>query len=114
MTPGWSIGRTQAPPGTPVQGGAFSLPHPGGRMRLEGEQTLLRVYLRNTDKHGWGPLAQFLLRRAMDQRLEGATLIRCESGLDLAGRLLEPRWWSLVRRVPEVLEVFDSPRAVGA
>jgi PII-like signaling protein len=83
-------------------------------MRLEGEQTLLRVYLRNTDKHGWGPLAQFFLRRAMDQRLEGATLIRCECGLDVAGRLLEPRWWSLVRRVPVVLEVFDSPRAVGA
>lgn len=83
-------------------------------MRLEGEQTLLRVYLRTTDKHGWAPLSQFLLRRAMEVRLEGATLIRAECGLDTTGRLLEPRWWSLVRRVPVVLEVFDSPRAVGA
>lgn len=83
-------------------------------MRLEGEQTLLRVYLRNTDRHGWGALAHFLLRRAVDARLEGATLFRAECGLDTTGRLLAPRWWSVVRRVPVVLEVFDSPRAVGA
>jgi PII-like signaling protein len=82
-------------------------------MRLEGEQTLLRVYLRNTDRHGWGPLAQFLLRRAMDLKLEGATLFQARCGLDVTGRMLEPRWWSLLRRVPVVLEVFDRPRAVG-
>lgn len=83
-------------------------------MRLEGEQALLRVYLRNTDRHGWKSLPPYLLRRAMGAGLEGATLYRAQCGLDTTGRLLEPRWWSLVRRMPVVLEVFDSPRAVGA
>jgi uncharacterized protein len=83
-------------------------------MRLEGEQTLLRVYLRNTDRHGWGQLPQYLMRRAMDLKLEGATLVKARCGLDVTGRLLEPKWWYLVRRVPVVLEVFDSPRAIGA
>jgi uncharacterized protein len=83
-------------------------------MRLEGEQTLLRLYLRNTDRHGWAPLPQFLLRRAVDQKLEGATLVRAVCGLDVSGRLLEPRWWYLVRRVPVILEVFDSPKAIGS
>jgi PII-like signaling protein len=83
-------------------------------MRLEGEQTLLRVYLRSTDRHGWAQLSQFLMRRAMERKLEGATLVRAVCGLDVTGRLLEPHWWHLVRQVPVVIEVFDSPKAIGS
>jgi PII-like signaling protein len=40
-------------------------------MKLEGEQTLLRVYLRNTDKHGWftTPAAEALVQRAKSEGL---------------------------------------------
>ncbi len=47
-------------------------------------------------------------------KLAGATLIQAQCGLDATGQILEPRWWQLVRRVPVVLEIFDSPRAIGA
>ena len=35
-------------------------------MKLEGEQVLLRIHLRNTDRHGWfsPPAAEELVRRA--------------------------------------------------
>jgi PII-like signaling protein len=84
-------------------------------MRLEGEQTLLRVYLRNTDKRGWfsPPAAEELVRRARRDGLSGATVLRGIFGLDVAGRLLDGSAWSLVEHVPVIVEVVDSARAVG-
>lgn len=84
-------------------------------MRLEGEQTLLRVYLRNTDKQGWfaPPAAETLVQRARQEGLAGATVLRGVLGLDIAGRLLESRAWSLVDHVPIIVEVVDAPQAVG-
>jgi PII-like signaling protein len=84
-------------------------------MRLEGEQTLLRVYLRNTDKHGWfmPPAAEQLLQRAKAEGLAGATVLRGFFGLDIRGQLLESSKWSLVEHVPIIVEFVDSPQAIG-
>src|SRR5438874_9263630 len=84
-------------------------------MRLEGEQTLLRVYLRNTAKRGWfaAPAAEELVRRARREGLSGATVLRGFFGLDVRGQLLEGSAWSLVEHVPVIVEVVDAPRAVG-
>ncbi len=84
-------------------------------MKLEGEQVLLRVYLRNTDKTGWfaPPAAAALVQRALTDGLAGATVLRGILGLDVNGRLLESRAWSLVEHVPVVVEVVDGPRPIG-
>lgn len=84
-------------------------------MKLEGEQTLLRVYLRNTDKQGWfsPPAAETLVQRARRDGLAGATVLRGLLGLDIAGRLLESGAWSLVDHVPIIVEIVDAPRAIG-
>jgi uncharacterized protein len=84
-------------------------------MRLEGEQTLLRVYLRNTDKHGWfsAPAAEALVQRAKAEGLAGATVLRGIFGLDVGGRLLESSAWSLVEHVPVIVEFVDGPQNVG-
>jgi PII-like signaling protein len=85
-------------------------------MRLEGEQTLLRIHLRNTDRQGWfsGPAAETLVRRAKSRGLAGATVWRGILGLDVKGWLLETRAWSLVDHVPVIVEIVDSARAIGA
>jgi PII-like signaling protein len=84
-------------------------------MKREGEQTLLRVFLRNTDRYSWWTGAgDALLARAMKRELAGATELEGFLGLDAAGRLVESRRWSLVERRPVAMEFFDSPRAVGA
>src|SRR6516164_7298804 len=82
---------------------------------MEGEQTLLRVYLRNTDKHGWfsAPVAEQLVQRARSQGLAGATVLRGILGLDAAGRLLPSGSWSLVEQLPIIVEFVDSARAIG-
>jgi PII-like signaling protein len=84
-------------------------------MKLEGEQTLLRVYLRNTDKHGWfaAPAAETLVYRAKGEGLAGATVLRGTFGLDATGKLLESSPWSLVEHVPVIVEIVDGPRAIG-
>lgn len=84
-------------------------------MKLEGEQTLLRVYLRNTDKQGWfaPPAAESLVQRARQEGLAGATVLRGLLGLDITGRLLESSAWSLVDHVPLIVEIVDAPQAIG-
>jgi PII-like signaling protein len=84
-------------------------------MRLEGEQTLLRVYLRNTDKQGWfaPPAAETLVQRARQNHLSGATVLRGVMGLDIRGQLLESHAWSLVDHVPIIVEIVDAPQAIG-
>ena len=84
-------------------------------MKLEGEQTLLRIYLRNTDKHGWfsPPAADQLVQRARKEGLAGATVLRGIFGLDVRGNLLESSAWSLVEHVPVIVEIVDAPQNVG-
>ena len=84
-------------------------------MALEGEQTLLRVCLRNTDRHGWfsPPAAEALVRRARAAGLAGATVLRGVFGLDATGKILETAAWSLIDHVPVVVEIVDGARAIG-
>src|SRR3954447_1575746 len=83
-------------------------------MKLEGEKTLLRVYLRTTDKHGWSAADGALVERAKQKHLAGATVLCGILGLDAAGQLLEVGRWSVVEHLPVIVEVVDCPRAVGA
>lgn len=85
-------------------------------MKLEGEQTLLRVHLRNTDRHGWfsRPAAETLVRRAKSRGLAGATIWRGFLGLDVKGQLLQSSIWSLVDHVPVIVEIVDSAQAIGS
>ncbi|MBI2807562.1 MAG: DUF190 domain-containing protein [Planctomycetes bacterium] len=82
-------------------------------MKLEGEQALLRVYLRNTDKYGWSSAGDVLVERAKTKNLAGATVLRGILGLDVGGQLLESGRWSLVEHVPVIIEVVDHPHNIG-
>jgi uncharacterized protein len=84
-------------------------------MRLEGEQTLLRVYLRSTDKQGWfsAPAAETLVASAKTEGMSGATVLRGIMGLDIAGQLLESSPWSVAECLPVIVEFVDIPQAIG-
>ncbi len=83
-------------------------------MKLEGEQTLLRVYLRNTDKHGWWRIAaETLVTRARREGLAGATILHGFWGLDVEGKPLESRFWWLADHYPVIVEIVDAPQAIG-
>src|SRR5436190_18995707 len=83
-------------------------------MKLEGEQVLLRVHLRSTDKYGWWrPAADVLVERARRDGLAGATVLRGIHGLDATGQLLDRSAWSLAETVPVVVEIVDNAPAIG-
>jgi uncharacterized protein len=84
-------------------------------MPLQGEMTLLRVCLRNTDKHSWfsAPAAEELVRRARTAGIAGATVLRGFLGLDVDGNLLESSAWSLVEHAPVIVEMVDTAPAIG-
>lgn len=77
-------------------------------MKLEGEQVLLRAWLRNTDQQWLQTAAEALVERAQRDGLAGATLLRGICGLDLNGELLGTGTWSLVEHVPVIVEIVDS------
>jgi uncharacterized protein len=82
-------------------------------MKLEGEQTLLRVYLRNTDKCGWRSAADALVEQARVDGLSGATQLRGIFGSDFTGHILENSVFSLTEHEPVIVEVVDSPQMIG-
>lgn len=82
-------------------------------MKLEGEQLLLRAYLRSTDQHGWRTAAEAIVERANAAGLAGATVLRGIGGLDHSGHLLDPGKWSLVEHVPVIVEIVDTAAAIG-
>src|SRR5579864_995486 len=83
-------------------------------MKLEGEQTLLRVYLRNTDKYGlWRLAADTLVERARHDGLAGATVLRGIFGFDINGRLLQSGRFALVEHFPVIVEIVDVPQKIG-
>ena len=82
-------------------------------MEREGEQTLLRVFLQNTDKASWWTSAQdALLHRALGRQLQGATGLEGACGL-VGGELVDCGRWALVEHHPVILEFLDSPAAIG-
>jgi PII-like signaling protein len=82
-------------------------------MKLEGEQTLLRVHLRNTDKYGlWRLAADTFVERARQQGLAGATVLRGILGIDVNGALLQSKPWSMVEHLPVIIEFVDAPKAI--
>jgi hypothetical protein len=82
-------------------------------MKLEGEQTLLRVYLRNTDKYGLHSAADALVERARRGGLAGTTLLRGIFGLDVSGEILDGKAWTLVQKQPIIVEIVDAPKIIG-
>jgi uncharacterized protein len=83
-------------------------------MKLEGEQTLLRVFLKNTDKASWWTSAQdALFQRALARKLAGAMSLQGACGV-VAGHLVECGRWTIVEHHPVILEFLDSSSAIGS
>jgi len=84
------------------------------QMKLEGEQTLLRVLVRSTDRYNWRRrVVDELLRRALKHGLIGATVLEGEGGLDPSGQLVWSSRWSLIDRRLVVVEFLDAPAIIG-
>lgn len=81
-------------------------------MKLEREQTLLRVHLDNSEQWRTAPLYEALVERARRTRLAGATVLAGAYGYVGSGPLVGDHAGALRTEHPVVIEIVDGEAAL--
>jgi uncharacterized protein len=77
-------------------------------MRLEGQGTLLRIFIGESDHWHGKPLYQAIVRRLREEGVAGATVIRAIEGFGAKSHLHTTRIMRLSEDLPLVVEVVDT------
>jgi PII-like signaling protein len=83
-------------------------------MRLEGQGTLLRVFIGESDTWHGKPLYQAIVRRLREEGLAGATVVRAIEGFGAKSHLHTARILRLSEDLPLVIEVVDTGERIQA
>lgn len=76
--------------------------------RLEGEGTLLRIFIGESDRWHGKPLYEAIVRTARDEGLAGVTVLRGIEGFGAESHLHTARILRLSEDLPIVLELVDT------
>ncbi len=76
-------------------------------MTLPEEGALLRIFLGEDDRHEGMPLYQWIVRRARERGLAGATVLRGILGFGASSRIHTARILRLSQDLPIVVEIVD-------
>jgi PII-like signaling protein len=83
-------------------------------MTLPEDGALLRIHLGESDKHEGKPLYEWLVLKARQQGLAGATVLRGIEGFGAHSRLHTAKILRLSEDLPIVIEIVDAPEKVEA
>ncbi len=83
-------------------------------MKLEGDGTLLRIYIGELDKWHHQPLYEAIVLRARERGLAGATVFRGPMGCGAKSRLHTAKILRLSEDLPVVIEIVDKEEAIQA
>ena len=75
---------------------------------LNGEQTLMRIYLSEADKHKSKPLYHEILELLRTEKIAGATVLRGICGFGTKSHLHTTNLLTLSQNLPIIIEVVDS------
>ena len=81
-------------------------------MMLEGTGKLLRIYIGEKDRHEGMLLYEWLLRKAREQGLAGATVLRGMAGFGAHSRLHTGKILELSTDLPVVIEIVDRAERI--
>jgi uncharacterized protein len=81
---------------------------------LEGDLTLMRIFIGESDRSGKRPLYEVLLELFMQRGLAGATVLRGAAGFGAGSKLHTDRLLRLSSDLPVVVEVVDSQEKIDA
>ena len=81
-------------------------------MRIEGEGTLLRVFIGESDTWHGKPLYDAIVELARKEGLAGATVIRGMEGFGAHSRLHTSRILRLSEDLPVVIEIVDGDEQI--
>jgi PII-like signaling protein len=81
-------------------------------MKLEGEGTLLRIYVGESDRWHHHPLYEAIVLEARKQGLAGATVLRGPMGFGANSRIHTAKILRLSEDLPIVIEIVDREEAI--
>ena len=80
--------------------------------KLEGEQTLMRVFIGESDRYGHHPLYEAIVLKARERGLAGATVLRGVMGFGKHSVLHTAKILRLSEDLPMIVEIVDSVEKV--
>ena len=83
-------------------------------MMLPTNGTLLRIFICESDKHQSLPLYEWIVRKAREQGLAGATVLRGLEGFGAHSRLHTAKILRLSTELPIVVEIVDTEENIQA
>ena len=83
-------------------------------MVLPKEGSLLRIFIGESDKHEGVPLYEWIVRKAREQGLAGATVLRGLEGFGAHSRVHTAKILRLSTDLPIVVEIVDSLEKIEA
>lgn len=81
---------------------------------LPSEGRLLRIFLGESDRHEGIPLYEWIVRKAREQGLAGATVLRGVEGFGAHSRMHTARILRLSEDLPMVVEIVDTEEKIEA
>ena len=82
-------------------------------MKLEGDGTLLRVFIGESDRWQHQPLYEAIVLEARKHGLAGATVLRGPMGFGAASRIHTAKILRLSEDLPMVIEIVDTAEAIA-
>ena len=82
-------------------------------MELEGQSTLLRIFIGERDKIGHKPMYEVILHAARQQHLAGATVLRGIMGFGASSRIHTAAFIDIAEDLPIVLEIVDQEAKIN-
>ncbi|NLV25130.1 MAG: DUF190 domain-containing protein [Deltaproteobacteria bacterium] len=83
-------------------------------MNLPEEGQLLRIFIGESDRHEGMPLFQWIVRKARENGLAGATVLRGMEGFGANSRLHTTRILRLSMDLPVIIEIVDKKERIDS
>ncbi|GBD32576.1 hypothetical protein HRbin33_01546 [bacterium HR33] len=80
--------------------------------RLEGERTLMRIFIGESDKYKGKPLYEAILERFRAKGLAGATVLRGVAGFGASSRLHTEKVLRLSLDLPIIIELVETEERI--
>ncbi len=79
---------------------------------LQGERTLMRIFIGESDKYQGQPLYEALLRRFREKGLAGATVLRGVAGFGASSKVHTEKVLRLSLDLPLIIEVVETEETI--
>src|SRR6056297_3159204 len=73
---------------------------------------LLRIFVGESDKHGKIPLYEWIVRRAREEQMAGATVLRGMEGFGAKSHMHTSKILRLSQDLPIIVEIVDSKEKI--